>query len=263
VNAVAPRRVQPLRFRTRQQLRALGEALEAVFREWKGDWGLVFPGAERVECTPALPERRTGATYLASRGTEAAAWLIVPSDFSLQLAAVLFGGEPRAGSVSKGVLAACEEDWLARVSVALRVERADPSAVSKEPACHSFWAGWVRADLPLQACVLMNAEAVDMVLRSGGEDIGRGKATRERGLALVTLADALADASIALHVHLEGCEVDVGVLQELQLGDVVRVRHRLEEPATVRSAAGEVLFAGYLARRRGHKAVELAFSQPA
>jgi flagellar motor switch protein FliM len=64
--------------------------------------------------------------------------------------------------------------------------------------------------------------------------------------------------TLPLQVRLEACEVDIGRLQDLQPGDVVRLPHRLDAPAAVVGPGGQPLFGGYLVRRRGRKAVELA-----
>jgi hypothetical protein len=61
-----------------------------------------------------------------------------------------------------------------------------------------------------------------------------------------------------VRVHLEGCELALGVLQDLRPGDLLRVRHRVDAPASVHAPQGALLFRGFLAARGGSKAVELA-----
>ena len=76
--------------------------------------------------------------------------------------------------------------------------------------------------------------------------------------ATVNVASVVADFPMRLRVQLEACELDVGSLRELQVGDVLRLRHRIEMPAWVHTAGGDPLFSGFLVRSRGRKAVELA-----
>jgi flagellar motor switch protein FliM len=75
--------------------------------------------------------------------------------------------------------------------------------------------------------------------------------------ALVVATAALAERPLELHVELEGCELDVGALQDLQVGDVVRLAHGLDRPVCVRHAGASLCHA-YIGRRGNRKAVELA-----
>jgi flagellar motor switch protein FliN len=57
---------------------------------------------------------------------------------------------------------------------------------------------------------------------------------------LVPLQRAAAALALPLQVHLEGCEVDIGSLQDLRPGDVVRLQVRVGEAAM---SIGELLAA--------------------
>jgi hypothetical protein len=115
------------------------------------------------------------------------------------------------------------------------------------------WNGAVVAQLPGCGLLLMQAGVVRAMAR------GRGLRSGETGgQPLVALRDALRAAPMQVQVELVGCELEVGELQALQVGDVVALRHRTDAPAFLCRSGGDVLLSGWLARTRGRKAIELA-----
>jgi hypothetical protein len=116
------------------------------------------------------------------------------------------------------------------------------------------WSGALLVSLPLCGDVLLDAALVRAVLPARPVAAGAAGARAP----LVPLHRAAAALTLPLQVRLEACEVDIGNLQDLQPGDVVRLPHRLDAPAAVVGRDGQPLFGGYLVRRRGRKAVELA-----
>jgi flagellar motor switch protein FliM len=111
--------------------------------------------------------------------------------------------------------------------------------------------------LPTGARLLVDAGAVEQVLRSRApsELLASNAASP---VATVPVLKALAQAKMTVQVRLQGCELDAGSLQALQLGDVIRLRHGLQTPAVITNGSGRELFSGWLARSRGRKAVQLA-----
>ena len=75
---------------------------------------------------------------------------------------------------------------------------------------------------------------------------------------LVAVPDAMADVRVPMSAHLGECAVGLGTLRGLQLGDVVHLGHRLDQPVQVRDGVGRALFDAFLSRDGRHKAVELA-----
>lgn len=111
------------------------------------------------------------------------------------------------------------------------------------------------AHIALGARVVATAAAVENLLPAKAPD--SAAAPRPGAAPLVAIAIALADTRISLHVQLQECDVDLGLLQRLRPGDVLRVPHRLDAPALVRTAGGNALFQGFLARSQRRRAVEL------
>ncbi|HEY0824824.1 MAG TPA: FliM/FliN family flagellar motor C-terminal domain-containing protein, partial [Ramlibacter sp.] len=121
----------------------------------------------------------------------------------------------------------------------------------------SPWSGSVLVSLPGGARVLLGAALV-RILVAWADDAGASQAAWSAPTPRVPVDRALAGIALNLQVHLEGCELSVGSLQDLQIGDVLRLQHRVDAPAAVTLPDGAPLFNGFLARTRGRKAVELA-----
>jgi hypothetical protein len=167
----------------------------------------------------------------------------------------LFGSCLPVGSLASEVADACERDAWSRIRAALDLRPGSPEDLPALASTASPWAGAVVANLPLGMRMLMTATLVDALLKRRG--IARSLAPSPRG-GLVAVREALSNTSYAVEVQLDGCEIEIGALQDLQVGDVLRIQHPLDAPASVRSDGGATLFNGFLARSRGRKAVELA-----
>lgn len=248
-----------LKFWPARQLEMLAAALREALARWAGDWGIALDAEECVRCAPAGAEC---AGFESSRcmvsAAQAKAWVAVSPGLKDRLAVQLFDGPAPVGSLAAEVARACEEDALARLAEALGLEMAHADGSSPAPRGLSRWRGYVLASLPFRASLLLDDAAVRALLRARGEEGGAGAAPRADAPPLVPLLDAVAGQPFPVRVHLEACEVEIGVLQDLRPGDVFRVKHGLDAPALVRTAAGDSLFRGYLARSGGRKAVELA-----
>jgi flagellar motor switch protein FliM len=106
--------------------------------------------------------------------------------------------------------------------------------------------------------LLLDAPAVEGVLRSVAPQLARSAHAPGAPQALTPVALAVECLRMPLHVELSACELDVASLEDLRIGDVVPVPHRLDAPLLVRDAQEETLFGGYLAQRGGRKALALA-----
>jgi hypothetical protein len=158
------------------------------------------------------------------------------------------------GPVAHAFTCACEQDALARLAAALGAVCAAlplaPPAQAWQPGAGAIE---VRLPPPFGWRLLLGAAAV-----SGWRSARPAPAAPARAPALTAVDAALARQRLDVHVTLEGCALELAALQALQPGDVVPLRHRVDQPAALRAAAGGALCRAYLGRARGQIAVELA-----
>jgi hypothetical protein len=246
-------RARALRAWRRDQLILVEDGLQRALDAWCRDWG-VFPPAMPLACEPWREEAAGDTEWHALRADSGppGAWLCAPADAELLAA---FG----MGPVARGVRAACLHDAAARVAIALGLPTVGDAEPSGPPAdLVRPWAGavCVRLHAPGHWLLVIGAEALQAVLQRGGgaRPPAGQRAARQ---ALVPIGQALATRPLPLQVRLDGCELDLGALQSLARGDVVRLRHVLTQPAHVTDGDGRACLAGYLASRGPRKALAL------
>lgn len=157
--------------------------------------------------------------------------------------------------MAEEVARACDRDLLAHLRATF--ELAEPEGAAEIPVdAWRPWSGWIVVCLPLGIDVMVSPHLVQEMLGEDGADFALRNGTEAE--PVVPLGAALASTAYHLHAELEGCDVGIDVLQDLQPGDVLRLGHPLDAPAFVRGARGEVLFSGFLVRRGARRALELA-----
>jgi flagellar motor switch/type III secretory pathway protein FliN len=184
---------------------------------------------------------------------------------------------PRQG-MAEQVAETAWRDWQARLEVLFAMQPAfeDPSGSVRPgelPREVSLpWSGAAAIALPWCGQVLMLA-ASDGLLRRRAEGQGTasslstgshriGPSDPAGARALVRPLQALSAQRVRLDVLLAATEVDLGMLTGLQVGDILRTVHPLDEPLIVNIAgtdpqAGTRLCGGFLGQQSGGRAVEL------
>jgi hypothetical protein len=170
----------------------------------------------------------------------------------------LFGD---TGATSSRIVA----DVAQRAHAALRAELSRAAGVIEEPdgtpAPASLFARWsgavvVRLSGPLYIEILLDASCMRELV---GTPSTR---PQEAGTPLSCVADAMAGYTLSLSIELSGCELTLGELSQLRVGDAITLPHGVDQPLHVRTA-NEYICAAYLGRSGDRKAVELARSAPA
>jgi hypothetical protein len=136
----------------------------------------------------------------------------------------------------------------------------DPRQTEPERALFKPWSGLVIVSAPdagpLFHSLLLNAQCVRMLLRSQANQPTTPKRVPQAPI-VTSVEQALADHKLPIQVELAGCELDLGTLQSLRLGDIVPLSHALDEPLLVSTPAYGAFCAGFLGRQAGSKAIEL------
>jgi hypothetical protein len=230
--------------------------VDAAVLEWARAWDLPVDLAAPLACTEGDSEIRTTADWHALGGDEQGfAWWRWSEGARRRLASVWFGAGAGGTPVVEAVVQDCQRDAMSRLANALRLR--DPTCAS-QPADAMWrpWSGAATMSLPCGGHLAMQAGVLDSLLRPPATST-QARPSIECS-PLVTLGEAISRTSLRLRVELEGCELGLGELQDLQAGDVLRLAHPLDAPLSIFHAPGPPLFRGWLARSHGRKAVELA-----
>jgi len=266
-------RFQALVWWSDAQLRQLSSPLHTAWTDWARGW---LPGAPPqgagVECAMAC-ERAGGADVrwqpLGARGA-AAAWIDAGSGTPAVLARVLFGKDQPVGleamgppAIAEAVAAQSRTDLHGQLRAALQLDE-DADQRQPEPSLFKPWSGAVVAQLleisGMGVSLLLNAACAEALVRHAG---GRGTAQSRVHPSTAkpeSIEIALAPRRVALHIELNGCELELGSLQDLRVGDIVTLPHSLESPLEVNLDRGPAICAGFLGRQGGLKAIELVRS---
>jgi hypothetical protein len=247
------------------QLDGLAQPLQAALSAWTADWlESRPPDVGDIVCTLAHEKGREAAvrwTPLGARG-QAAAW-IAAGEPVVDLRDLLFGAPPGAPSRPPGIAeAVASRAWAALLNGLRACLALDPGADDAQPGPVLFrpWSGCVAVSVllagTLPQSLLLNAECVRSVLGERARHRGT-RQTREQRLALMGLEKALANRKLPILVELEGCELDLGSLKGLRVGDIVPLPHRLNMPLLVSTTNNARVCAGFLGRHSGLRAVEL------
>lgn len=244
----------PLRAWSADGLRRMCACVDAALAAWSAAWGMDLSG-EGTSCVVPGRQADPARSVLLGRRGESAAWLLDRADILSCIHLRLFGCTPSCGTIAEEVALSCRRDLLGRLRGTLGL--GDAEVAEELPVdARRPWSGWILARLPLEIDLMMSPQAVQPMLGEGAGPLSQ-KASAE-AQPLVPLGAALATAAFQLHAELEGCELGIDVLQDLQPGDVLRLRHPLDAPALVCSDGGGILFSGFLVRRGARRALELA-----
>lgn len=248
-------RALPLRAWRDAELAALAQIVQEPVQAWRAAWGLPAQPSP-VPCPSPTASDQEPEWRLIAAGGQGAAWLALAPDFEQGLARSLCGVEAVHSPLARGVIAACRDDLPARLLAALRMTAAP--GVQPEPArAASPWTGQATVDLDIGARLLLDATAVATILRGNSVALDKPAVAAARA-PLTPIHGAVAGMRLPLQARLADCELEVGNLQDLCVGDIVPLRHRLDEPLQVRDASDALVFGGFLARQGPRKALELA-----
>lgn len=237
--------------------------LAQAVRAWGLAWGVDTMGLDVVaEPRETVIDVTPGSTTLCCRGA-AVGWAIGEGDARAALLRSLFADLLSTIGLARHVTEECHADALQRLAVVMGAEvdqQAVPTPLTATDVRTGSGALQVRFDgVPVAGLLLSGAATQVWRARRALSTEAR---TPERGAALCAPAAAIGERPVAMNAELAGCELDLGTLQALQVGDVLRLRHSLRDPAIVADSDGTPLFSGHLGQLQGAMALELAPLQP-
>lgn len=243
-----------------EQLDAVARVLQGAQQAWQEAWGLASE-QEGVTCLGASAQDLETCWQFAGASGGAAAWIAPGTHWEAALERSLWGSEREPGPLAARVAVACRADWLLRLRAALGIEPAAADA-PELPPLGGAWSGLACASFGGAYRVLLDAPLVQRTLRSAAPGLAQPAAPVAGDAALTPVSSALTAVRLPLQARLADCELELASLQDLRLGDVIPLPHRLDAPLLVRDAHDQALFGGYLARQGRRKALELAAAAP-
>jgi hypothetical protein len=249
-------------------LEALSRCVQAAWTQWTNDWigGAGFVGSCTCTLAHANPDAAQAHWEPLGARKQAAAWIEVRPNSIEHIQEAIFGPEHhcatapgRQGGIAQEVAARAWASLANDLRNCLSVDRGDPQR-SPERACFQPWSGFVRigapAGGPLAHSLLLNAECVRAIAEA---QIKASSVARlpQSSSTVTPLRDALADHKLAVQVELAECELELGMLSTLRIGDIVPLAHALDAPLLISTSRQDRLCAGFLGRHSGAKAIEL------
>lgn len=265
--------VRPLRWWNEATLAQLARRLDEAWQSWCAGWGFES-GAVRCWNASAAPQLYDTVRHWSHAGVLATdgLWLGVaeraPADW-IRRGAFDVAAEGQTTPIAPIADRVALDAWrdlqhTLACAVGAEASAEAPEAATGLPAGHRLpWSGAVAVRLalahgPLDAVVVHLGPGA---AAHGGERVPRAVVAKASCEPLTPVAEALGQRPVTLAVHLSEVDIELGMLQSLQTGDVVMLSHALEQPATVRwadvSRQGETptLFHGHLGRVGPRKAI--------
>jgi flagellar motor switch/type III secretory pathway protein FliN len=242
---------RPLVTWSRVQLDAVARAFDRSYASWAVHWGIEATVQSEARIGSLVDGRADWMPLV--QQADAAMWLLESPEFIEQLLQQLWGAPEPLPPIAAAVTRACREDLRKALSMAGTWSPAAPS--EGRPPSPLPWSGMVIVALARGLQLLLDAGAVG-ALAPAGAAVAAPAAPPSRQ-PLLPVSAALAGHPLRLDVRLDACRLDIGGLRALRVGDVLRLQHRLDKPAGVHAAGGDLLFHGHLVHSRGRKAIEL------
>lgn len=267
------KRFQALAWWSSAQLDSVSIPLEAAWIAWSQAW--LPDGAARglaLDCKMAHDRAHLAEAHWTSLGARgsAHAWIAAGEDGPVvALAQALFGkGQfgDRGGAGGEGIAESVAQrawtDLRRLLRSALHIDE-EPGKSELEMQLFRPWSGCVAIRLVtdgMSCFLLLNAQCVQTLLKASPHLAPVQVTTPKARPAGVE--NALAPRKIALRIELTACELELGSLQDLRVGDVVPLQHSLEAPLHVNLADGAPLCAAFLGKQGNKKAIELVRLAP-
>jgi hypothetical protein len=241
-----------LRWWSASQLETVAQRLHEPWARWTRRW-LAPAGAARarVSCANAFDHPQEASRHWSSAGP--GAWMAQQAG----LFSLLFGVVPSTGKSASELARALSrrawQDWQSIMAEVLQPGEG-PAADDLHSSLFRRWSGAVLVSLDgghgTVAQVLLEGACVQRW-------IPRDPAQRRARATLTPLHEACATHPVRACARLHACDLDLGTLASLAIGDVIPLPHALDAPLEI-TMDESALCAAWLGRSGARKAVELA-----
>lgn len=268
--------VRPLCWHSDARLQALRERVTQRLTAWQTDWGACAVADVRIvnlgqAAMPVQSANRLGWAPVEATVGQPQLWVAGGSNPDVLRSwceqVVLRGhssepveGAPQFGEIARQLGRDSLAEMLARLLVATNSDRLplpEQAPVDALPAeMTKNWSGAVHVQLHWGDFTLHLAGDVNWANALAGptaRQLGQVKAKP----ALQSPATALADRRVRLNVELIETDLALGDMLALRPGDVMTLRHPLDQPMLLRDKDGHAVARAHLGCRHDHKAIQL------
>ncbi|MFZ6721388.1 FliM/FliN family flagellar motor switch protein [Undibacterium sp. Ji49W] len=167
------------------------------------------------------------------------------------------------GKIGKNLaLSAWEEYWSKLTDLFPVLDISEMSEIYPEASLFKPWSGAVQLEFNLYGVkftLVLNQALVEDLLGIDSQHVSDTKKTGKSLFAgrLYSIPEAIAHKKVHVKVELSGCELEIGNLQQMQLGDVIPLAHGLDEPLHVKFANDDELCLAFLGTKSQKKAIEV------
>lgn len=265
--------VHKLRWWAAAQLDLISKKIDMVNADWSKDWLANGESQSALTRLASVSTKKldTSAGWRQVSGAGAQVfWMQTPPRHLEHLQDALFSASESApvssksrGATGKHVASLAWEEYLSKLTELLSPAKAEMTAGTPPQNLYKSWSGAVQLEIQwcgVKMVLVLNQACVEQLLGTDGlaEDENKRKLTRKvPSSKLQSIVQAVQDKKIRIRVELSPCDIELGNLQHIQVGDVIPLPHGLEQPLQVRFANGDALCLAFLGRRSNKKAIEV------
>lgn len=270
---VAPGELYKMRWWAAGQLDLICKKIDAVNAEWSKDWLANgenhLTQAALASAWPRKQEILADWRQVSGAGAQTF-WMKIPSRHLEHLQHAMFtaSGPASISSNSKGVIgksvaSQAWEEYLGKLTDLLSPAQIDISAGVPPQNLFKAWSGAVQLEIQwcgVKLVLVLNQACVEQLLGPDvlAEDENKRRLSRTAPTSkLLSIAQAVQHKKVRVRVELSSCDIELGNLQQIQVGDVIPLPHGLEQPLQVKFASGEALCLAFLGTRATKKAIEV------
>ncbi|MBC3911118.1 FliM/FliN family flagellar motor switch protein [Undibacterium umbellatum] len=265
--------VHKMRWWVAAQLDLISKKIDMVNADWSKDWLATGEShsvlASLASASTKKQETSAGWRQVSGEGAQVF-WMQTPPRHLEHLQDALFSASESApvssksrGATGKHVASLAWEEYLSKLTELLSRAKAEMTAGTPPQNLYKSWSGAVQLEIQwcgVKMVLVLNQACVEQLLGTDGlaEDENKRKLTRKvPSSKLQSIVQAVQDKKIRIRVELSPCDIELGNLQHIQVGDVIPLPHGLEQPLQVRFANGDALCLAFLGRRSNKKAIEV------
>lgn len=258
---------------TDADLNNLGDKLIGIFRDWESQW-------RKGELSSSTCVSQLGSDFRAEE-VEAIDWLCFTTpngaefwlgfgeareSLSMEFAKVcgVYGSDRlQYSELMRVVGEKILDDLLRHIVQSFSLSPKKNEQLKPQKNLFENWSGAVVVRTEICGCtatVVVNSlmrKILSQANLAGAPRMQTRQDDTSSGASLRAVTESIRNHRLSLNVRLSDVEIDLGTLEQLQIGDVIPLPHALSETLKVFNSDGELVCNGFLGKIEDQKALEL------